>query len=662
MPTTNKQRRVKIAMSTIEDRLLDILRASGCDLWDKTWRKYLHQKLGKHACDLIDLTTVELPRHWDDLDSPLYRSHLLPNNSQTLKDCIEVLRPNSDCLNEQLGAVGLPKLGKGALQKRLSNVLPTLINSPMSGAILAENPFPRLWREIANELARRIHARNYSTGCDPERLLLNGLLLTGYFWTCQLPEARLVRQVFNEPRQKPLGLRGFFVRVPEFISPSGVEDTPVPHVNASGGVRLHHEAFTQLLGTTAAESRQIASGNGLLHSILPIDSKSHVPKNLWGHVTSEQLHQGRDAAYRLYEHTVLAYLALACIEQLLRSWATNQSVTHIRASGHPLGVMEWLSKLNPTPALEEALRQIYDPSRANIRNRIMHGNLLEIEGKSLDTRLPIANARRFPLLAIDTYMPENISSVCMACLQQVDQEIASRATLTDADLAWTRSFVLTPDEVDFGYRLPVDFLTGNGLEWLEYVSRYLNSMMPALKQPFLIGFIGWLQRPFNESIPRFMALGVVFEAIYRLTVHVLGHSVLQVSRPNGTNQLKCQYRMLDARATGLCTETILDHIISPVDQTDRPAAKRTLRLALKARDAFSHGAITTLDGRASDGIGHLIVKSVQSLVSGGLQHLVNEAAYFEWQNSFSSEHGHHEECWNRGEKRVFEMIRRTAET
>lgn len=648
-------------MSNIEDGLLEILRDPGHSLWEQTWRTLLRMELSERACDLIDLTTPELPSVWDELDSTRHRGRLLPSNKLTWGACADHLLREANYLNDQLDAKGLAKLGKKVLRTKLLTVIPALTASPISGAVIAENPFPSLWQDIANELARRIHNRNYPSDIDAEWLLLNGLSLVGYFGTCQLPLAELVRQVLKEPRQKPMGLRGFFIRIPELVSPNGVDDTPVPTVAAQGAVSLHHASLSQLLDTTAAQSGRIAVGNGLLHEILQTTSESQVPRHLWGIVTPAQLRQGRDAAYRLYEHTILAYLSLACIEQLLRTWATNQSITHIRSSGRPIGVMSWLDQLNPTPDLKAALRDIYHTSGANIRNRVMHGNLLEIEGKSLDTRLPIADSRRFSMPNVDPYMPENISSVCMSCLQLLDQEIASRATLTQADLAWTGNFVLTPSEVDFGYGLSVDFLVDPRVDWLGYVTRYLNAMMPALKQPFCIGFIGWMQGEFKESLARYMALGLVFEAIYRITVHLLGHSVLQLSRPNATNQLKFQYRMLDERSFGLCTDDVLNHIVEPVDPVDRPTAKDTLRLAMKARNAFSHGAITTLDRRTADGVGHLIVKSVQTLVAGGLQHMVREAAYYEWENAHSLQDGFHEKNWYKGERDVMNMIRRTAE-
>lgn len=638
--------------------LLNFLKNKGLLLWENAWRTYVYKIYRDHACDLIDLATCELKNGWDRLDLVRHRRSLVPNNAKTWNDCVDALLNVAKPLNDQLASAGLPKLGKGALGKGLFNVVPLLIDSQRSKAILAENPFPSLWNEIAGELAHRLHARNYMGTGDPEWLLLNGLLISGYFVTCKLPEARFIRNVFKELSQKPLGFRGFFVRIPEFISPSGLEDTPVPIFTPVGGTALQHEMFTQMLSTTAAESRQIAAGNGLLHEILPLNSESSVPLHLLGVVTQSQLIQARDAAYRLYEHTILAYLALACIEQLMRTWATNRSVKHMHVSGRPIGVTEWMKDLNPTAALIEDLREIYDPNRSNIRNRVMHGNLLEIEGKLLDTRLPIADAQRFPMNTSDPYLPANISSICLSCLQRVDQEIALNATLEESDLSWTNFFSLSPDEIDFGYHLRVDFLTGEGEEWLNYVTRYLNAIMPALKQPFCIGFIGWMQRPSNDSLPRFMALGLVFESIYRITVHLLGFSILQVSRPNGTKKLKYQYRMLDERPTGLFRDEILNQIVSHVDPNDHLAAKRTLRLALKARNAFSHGAIPSMDEKTADAIGHLFVKSVQTLVSGGLHHMVKQASYFEWQNSLENQH---EDCWYRGESEVFDMIRRAAE-
>jgi hypothetical protein len=46
--------------------------------------------------------------------------------------------------------------------------------------------------------------------------------------------------------------------------------------------------------------------------------------------TPEQLGAGRDVAFKLYEYTVLIYMTLAAIEQMLRAWANHTGVPHLK--------------------------------------------------------------------------------------------------------------------------------------------------------------------------------------------------------------------------------------------------------------------------------------------------------------------------------------------
>src|SRR5207245_575848 len=121
-------------------------------------------------------------------------------------------------------------------------------------------------------------------------------------------------------------------------------------------------------------------------------------------------------------------------------------------------------------------------------------------------------------------------------------------TLTPGDLGWTSGLALTPAQIDLGLRLSVDFLEDKGEPWRLLMTRYLNALFPGLKQLWTLGFVAWLDKPFRPSLPRFMALGFSFEALYRTTVQMLGFEVLQRSRPRAKKALKTQYRMLDKRA------------------------------------------------------------------------------------------------------------------
>jgi len=149
----------------------------------------------------------------------------------------------------------------------------------------------------------------------------------------------------------------------------------------------------------------------------------------------------------------------------------------------------------------------------------MHGALLDIDPKRLEAQLPIANPSRYPPPAArDLYSPENVAQVCLSCLERLDQEAAA-AGVSTTDFVWASGIALSPAEIAFGRDLPCDVLGPQALEWQKYIRDYLLAMLPCLKQLFTIGFVGWTDQTSPDSPTRFMGQGLVFEAVYRLTVH-----------------------------------------------------------------------------------------------------------------------------------------------
>src|SRR5262249_10336136 len=137
----------------------------------------------------------------------------------------------------------------------------------------------------------------------------------------RLPRASLVLYVFSEHSAKILSIRGSFVRLVELVSKDGIADLPPPVSARTGGVTLRNAPLSPLLAATADESQQVAAGNGLVHRLIPLSSPIAVPFSQWGRGTQSLVARGRDASFRLYENTLLGYLALASLEQLLRVWA-----------------------------------------------------------------------------------------------------------------------------------------------------------------------------------------------------------------------------------------------------------------------------------------------------------------------------------------------------
>jgi hypothetical protein len=131
----------------------------------------------------------------------------------------------------------------------------------------------------------------------------------------------------------------------------------------------------------------------------------------------------------------------------------------------------------------------------------------------------------------------------------------------------------------------------------------------------------------HNSLISFLAWGIVFEALYRQTLHVIGFDVIQRSLVNGTNRM-FQYRMLERGPNGLCSPKAMAAIVGILRPDERANAEKTVTLAIKARNALSHGAIAVHSEDGHFGAGHLFIKATQLLSAVIKEHMTREAAYY----------------------------------
>jgi hypothetical protein len=635
--------------------ILKEFRGSLATIWAKVWNQVVCEALTLRVCELIDVPTGTLRSGWEELDESRLRRRCVPNSAATRTRCVELLVENAAApINELLGARNRGKVGKGALRSHLEIILPSLMNASASENLARQNPFPDLWPAVADQLARTIWDDTAGGLRDPDWLLLQRLLLSGFFATCRLTTARQVHFAFLAATPGLLCLRGTFVRIPEQIAADGIRDKPVPVSARYGSITLHHAALSPLLDATAREAEAIAADAGFVHHDVLRQQAQH-GRLLFGLPANPD----NSAFYRLFEETVLTYLTLSSIEQLVRAWASHRGIAHLKLNGQPAGVLEWTEDLPCSKNLRNSLTELYDSGHSNVRNRVMHGNLLEIEGKKLETQLPFADPTRLSRMAerSNSFLPENISQFCLATLELLDQEVAASDSLESRDLDWTSALALSAEELDFGRQIVGDFLQIEDTDKIREIGNYLRAVFPSLQKLFHTGFIGWMQ----TSLVRFMCLGLVFETMYRLTVHLVGFETVQVSRCKQTNFVRCQYKMLDNRSTGICTPAIRQKLLATVRPNDRPLAHRTLDLAIKARNALAHGAVPTFDRRIADGMGHILVKAMTTLMQAGMKHMVQEAAYYRWQNLHPNAHGHDYEDWLAALDEIEALLDRTAQ-
>ena len=348
------------------------------------------------------------------------------------------------------------------------------------------------------------------------------------------------------------------------------------------------------------------------------------------------MQQARLRAFTRYENSLLAYIAVADIEQLLRGWADRIGVNHRRDGGLPAAVHGWVGGLGCSAGLEASIRELFDPTRANLRNRIVHSGFLVAESKSFQDNIAIGDPTRygFLLTTADPYSPENVANLAIRCLQDLDAELAAGGGLAAGNLRWAGSWCLTPDQLRFGRHIYCDLVPRQGGPTAaqaeacrDHLSTYFRAMMPGLGQFFRLAYAVFLQ-PFSpNSFVVLHSFGLIFEAVYRLTVHLFGEKVLQETESGAT--LRFQYFMLDD--VGLCRPDILVRLCGYLDTpTEQDLAIETLKLAVQGRNSLAHGTVIRLDDPTFVGMGNLFLKAIQALVEAGEFHMTRQAAWYRW--------------------------------
>jgi len=518
------------------------------------------------------------------------------------------------------------KRTKPRMRKHLGLVLGALISAPVSNAIVATVSAIDIWRAAANELGRRIHDTISKAVDVPDSILHNELLIAGYLWVCNLPNEGLVANELSSFSISMLSVQGTLVDIVERVSPLGIEDQRLTIAVPTGKFTLQHQAFSPLLDLLVNETQKVASGQGFLMrwlGAMQTDTSVRVDPTL--------MQRLRGAAYPQYEYSVLAFMALSGIEQLLRAFAHNASLFEGQERFTPSRLTRIVTALGGDAVVRDAIARIYDDTRGNLRNRIFHGAQLHIARSQQQATISIAAPLMYPQVA-DAFSPENVFLSCLSSLQTLDARISEVTVLTSADFAWTRHLELQPGELCFGKRVHYDFVGEEGKRWWERIDDFLTAVTPNIKILFDIGFMGWIDRKRPERLVLFMALNMVVEALFRISVRVHGGSIIKRSvttSPDGPIVLR--YKMLDQHE--LCAPQTIERLVESVDPSSRDVAKSVLALAVKVRDAVAHGAILTLGMDDGIAMGHLLVKAIQCLVEAGEHEMIKTAAYYRWENT-----------------------------
>lgn len=310
-------------------------------------------------------------------------------------------------------------------------------------------------------------------------------------------------------------------------------------------------------------------------------------------ITPQMVIDSRLFRYQQYEYAALGLSAIAATEFLLRTATERSAIEGLDA--RYAGLMDMVKKLPITSDLRDELATIFDANGPNVRNRSLHGGFLEIESKRTDLVMAsgIGAAVGIPALNLDTnpYLPQNAAAIALRAVARLDAELAGQALIDPAALTWVQHFHLTG--ADLAFAVALDEPTFAILEQDRKVTvKYIKDDLPCLSMPVQLGIYGWVRPKHGASLVQLFAfLSVMFEPTVRFILQAAGFQVLQRSPHKGKRLVR--YRMLDDN--NLIADAILQWIEDGVPAAEKADCRKTIKLAVRCRDTFSHGAVVTFD-------------------------------------------------------------------
>lgn len=634
----------------------------------------IRQSLARWAVDQIDFSTGLLRQSWLQLDEPMTRAVVVASDPKLGSTAAEILIPDKRCELHQAIEAAAHRNGMSCKQSiaasraSITRLVPTWLSRPEVARLLVSDPFNAGWGFIANEIGRRAHGRYVAwrtAGAADEWQLINSLLLAEYFRQCNYRQARQVNEELDEARHGVMSIRGLLVNTSRRLSPNAVAEAAIPLSGFYGGAVLEHRHQSDLIACVHRESAATAAENGIAHRIL-----GHYTHEVPSRVRSEEVAAAnwllnRRLRYSQFESTILAYMGIASIEQLIRGLAQQQGLNTFKPSGAPIGIPSVLSEhsnlLLPLQ-LTERVKVLFDSGKGNIRNRIMHGSFLLTHSKRLQANMIAAGITQPDEPPNqDPYTPENIASLTLEVLTYLDREVRGIATVTPVHLDWGNASRLTAADLSFCATLCHDLYPADdsgldrALALQKELSAYFRVVMPGLGQFFRLGYLTLSEHFSQNTIPLLHALAIIFESTYRLTCHLLGLEIVdkpELKHPDGA--VCIQYYMLDS--DGLCKATYYDRLVNHCGTHERPNARRVLECAVRARNSLSHGAIVSFDEYTARSTARAMMQAIRVVVAAGIDHLVSVGAWYRWQDLRRFNHGFDQIDWTESERAIRHWI------
>jgi hypothetical protein len=418
--------------------------------WFTSLEAAVRQALARWAVNQIDFETGLLRDTWVRLDDPAIRSVAIASDPRLCSEVAEILVPEKrggqhialEQAAQQNGMSG--KQSRSRLHDSIQKLLPSWLTRPEIALLLGADPFRTGWAFIANEIGRRTHAQYMAwraAGASGEWRLINHLLLAEYFCQCRYSQAvHVAEELDNDARSGILSIRGVLVNTARWVGPSSVAEAAIPVSGFYGGAVLAHRDRSDLIASVHRESAATAAGDGIIERLLGHHTQDVPERVRSGEVSSANWLGNRRLRYTQFESSLLAYVAVAAIEQLTRGLARHQGLNTIKPNGAPAGIPSVLqdhANLALPARLADRITMIFDSNKGNIRNRIMHGAFMLTNSKRLQANM-LAAGRAIPDAPPhqDPYTPENIARLTLETLQYLDRAIPAIANLTAGDLDW----------------------------------------------------------------------------------------------------------------------------------------------------------------------------------------------------------------------------------
>jgi hypothetical protein len=614
----------------LEAAIFSVLNAGGGDRWKTCLRAHIRDSLVKRARDLLGVPPIKLPAEWDSLDDVDYRVSAVGNSEQCSHEVARRLSLDDSIFPEFVSgveAVGL-QLNKTKLIKAVQPEIAAIIQAAVIRAEVEAIKPVHIWTNLANLIASEIHSAESSIPPQSEADCLHWSLLSAFFQVTTIPEAtRLGKALRTNLTRGRFNIRGTLLRNVERVSAKGIEDPRLSHVPyAAVTLAPAHRAASQLLTSVADESAKIPANQGA--AIMSLGARIMDPPTVLSDddiqrgFTPEVVVASRLFRYQQYEYSALSLSAIASTEFCLRCAAEADSTLGLDARF--AGQTQIVDALPLTDPLKAELRALFSSAGPNFRNRSLHGAFLEIEGRRTELTMNsgFALGAGVPMLNLDSdaYIPKNAAAVALKALAGLDAELAPVGLVHAGSTTWTNHFGLDAADLAFASAAsqPMLDMLNDDAERRSVIG-FIKDAFPCLSMPIQLGMFDWADpKPGASPIQLFGLLAVMFEPAMRLVSHVAGFPIFRRGNSDGNRVIR--YRMLDEH--GFLADAFLDWIEAGLPASEKTDAKRTIKMGVRCRDAFAHGAIANFADPIRKAYGAAMAKSLHLLITAAIAHKV----------------------------------------